>query len=67
MRRALLIFVGLLGTVLTAELGLRISNVWIGRHSDTMFTVIDYDEELGWKMKPNVSARIDLVDTELKS
>jgi len=26
-----------------------------------MFTVIEYDEALGWKMKPNINEKIDLV------
>jgi len=51
-------------SVLLVELVLRVSNVWIGRHSDTMFTVMDYDAVLGWKMKPNISGTIDMVDVE---
>jgi hypothetical protein len=48
----------------SAELLLRISNVWIGRHSDTMFTIMEHDDLLGWKMKPNIVDAIDVVDVE---
>lgn len=47
-----------------AEGVLRVSHVWIGRHSDTMFTVMEHHDRLGWRMRPRVTARIDLVDTE---
>src|SRR5881409_2087474 len=50
--------------LILAEALLRISGVWIGRHSDTMFTVMDYDPLLGWKMKPNVEERVSFVDVE---
>ncbi|MBI1870494.1 MAG: SGNH/GDSL hydrolase family protein [Chlamydiae bacterium] len=50
--------------VVTAEIFLRISGIWIGRHTDTMFKVMQYDENLGWRMKPNISTQMDLVDVE---
>lgn len=62
--RAAAVVGGCLVSLLLAELVLKASNVWIGRHSDTMFTLIEYDEVLGWKMKPNINEKIDLVDVE---
>ena len=59
-----LIFVGLVVGILVAESILRVSNVWIGRHSDTMFSVLQYDRLLGWRMKPGITQLIDLVDVE---
>src|SRR5688572_11290724 len=50
--------------LLLGEIMLRVSGIWVGRHSDTMFTVMDYDGELGWKMKPNVSGTVSYVDVE---
>ncbi len=50
--------------LLVAESLLRISNVWIGRHSDTMFSVLQYDRLLGWRMKPGITQLMDLVDVE---
>jgi len=55
--------VGVTALMLT-EGFLRISNIWVGRHSDTMFRIIEYDSLLGWKMKPNINEKIDLVDVE---
>lgn len=55
---------GFLVSLGVAEVGLRISNFWIGRHSDTMFTVIEHDELLGWRLKPNIREKIDFVDIE---
>lgn len=66
-RVPLLIFallLGCAGSLLIAETLLRVSNLWIGRHSDTMFSVIEYDETLGWKMKANQTTKVDLVDVE---
>lgn len=62
--RALAVVGGCLVSLLLAELVLKVSNIWIGRHSDTMFTVIEYDGILGWKMKPNIHEKVDLVDVE---
>lgn len=62
--RFVAILVGVTLSLAILELGLKISNVWIGRHSDTMFQVIEYDDFLGWRMKPNVVAKVDLVDVE---
>jgi hypothetical protein len=62
--RAAAVVGGCLVSLLLVELLLRVSNVWIGRHSDTMFTVIGFDATLGWKMKPNINEKIDLVDVE---
>ena len=62
--RTLSVALGCLSSVLVAEIGLRMSNIWIGRHSDTMFTIIEHDGALGWRMKPNIAARIDVVDLE---
>ncbi len=50
--------------LLAAESIVRLSNVWIGRHSDMMFTIMEFDELLGWKMRPGIQAEIDLVDVE---
>jgi hypothetical protein len=50
--------------LLLIEAALRVSNVWIGRHSDMMFTIIEHDATLGWKMKTGVHGAIDLVDVE---
>ena len=50
--------------LLAAEALIRISNVWVGRHSDMMFTVMEFDDQLGWKMRPGVQAEIDIVDVE---
>lgn len=55
---------GLLVGVFMAEGGLRLAGMWIGRHSDTMFTIIEHDSIFGWRMKPNVNETIDLVDVE---
>ncbi|MBI1883166.1 MAG: SGNH/GDSL hydrolase family protein [Chlamydiae bacterium] len=46
------------------ELFLHFSGVWIGRHTDTMFKIMTYDENLGWRMKRNLNTTIDLVDKE---
>ena len=59
--RAIFLIGGSLLGLIGAELALRISNVWVGRHSDTMFLLMGFDETLGWKMKPNVSETIDAV------
>lgn len=61
---AIALTAGCLISLMLAEIGLRVSNVWIGRHSDTMFTLIEYDGVLGWKMKPSVNGKVDLVDVE---
>lgn len=62
--RVVAVVAGGLMSLLLAEIALRVSNVWVGRHSDTMFTVIQYDDTLGWKMKPNIRGKVDLVDVE---
>lgn len=62
--RAIALLVGCFVSLLVAEVVLRLSNAWIGRHSDAMFTVIEYDRVLGWKMKPIINEKIDLVDVE---
>jgi hypothetical protein len=49
---------------LLAEVVLRLSGVWIGRHSDTMHLLMQHDDVLGWRMKPNLSATYDFVDVE---
>jgi hypothetical protein len=50
--------------LLLAEVALRVSGLWVGRHTDTMFTVMDVDAGLGWKMKPNVREKVSFVDVE---
>src|ERR1700752_168260 len=50
--------------LLAAEGVLRISGMWVGRHSDTMFTLMEFDPVLGWKMKPNVEEKVSFVDVE---
>lgn len=55
---------GCLTALFIAEFVLEVSNVWIGRHSDTMFTLVEYDPYLGWKTKPNLNTKVDLVDVE---
>ena len=62
--RISLVLASCLVGILLAEGALRLTGVWVGRHSDTMFTVIEYDPVLGWKMKPNVQERVSLVDVE---
>jgi lysophospholipase L1-like esterase len=62
--RLVFLAAGCLAGLLIAEAFVRVSNVWIGRHSDMMFTVMDYDELLGWKMRPGVREEIDIVDVE---
>jgi hypothetical protein len=47
-----------------SEAALRFSGIWVGRHTDTMFAVMDYDARLGWKMKPNVREKVSFVDVE---
>ena len=47
-----------------AEVFLRVSRIPIARHSDHMFTVIEHDARLGWKMKPRIDDIVDLLDTE---
>lgn len=62
--RVLALVGGCLVSVLLAEALLRVSRVWVGRHSDTMFTIIEHDDRLGWRLKPNLTATVDLVDVE---
>lgn len=62
--RILTLLIGCLAAGVLTEFGLRMTNVWIGRHSDTMFTIVEYDENLGWKMRPSASSKIDFVDVE---
>jgi len=62
--RAIALLLGCFGALFLAEGFLRISNVWIGRHSDTMFEVIRHDPQLGWRMKPGLQKKIDLVNRE---
>lgn len=50
--------------VFLGELFLRFTGIWVGRHSDTMFEIIQSDQELGWRMKPNINREINLVDVE---
>lgn len=47
-----------------SEWVLRVSGKWIGRHSDTMFKIIEYDDYLGWRLKPSLSEKVSLVDVE---
>lgn len=61
---ALAIGVGSLLGFGLAEGLLRWSNMWIGRHSDTMFDVMEQDRELGWRMKRRFRGTVDLVDVE---
>lgn len=56
--------VGVAGAFTLLEGSLRVSGVWIGRHSDTAFLLMEHDPVLGWRMKPNIAARLDLVDVE---
>lgn len=60
---ALLVASVLVGLVLS-ELALRVSGLWVGRHTDTMFAVMDYDARFGWKMKPSVHENVSFVDVE---
>src|SRR2546425_12205715 len=64
LRSLLLSTVASTAAVLLAESALRLSGVWISRHSDHMFSVIEEDANLGWRLKPNISATIDMFDTE---
>lgn len=47
-----------------AELSLRLFRPWVGRHSDTMFQVIEFDPKLGWRMRPGIQTLVDFVDRE---
>ena len=62
--RLAFLLAGCVAGLLFAEVLVRLSNVWIGRHSDMMFTVMEFDELLGWKMRPGVEEKIDIVDVE---
>ena len=58
------IVLGVAFAALVLEVGLRLSGIWIGRHSDTMFTLLEHDEVLGWRMRRNLRTEVDLVDVE---
>lgn len=60
---SLALFGGIVG-ILLLEGFLRVSHVWIGRHSDTLFTLLEYDDTLGWRMIPGENAKVDFVDVE---
>lgn len=36
----------------------------MGRHSDTMFKIVEYDSLLGWRLKAKINEKVDLVDVE---
>ena len=66
-RIAIGLSLGLFGCVfgvLLLEGFLRVSHVWIGRHSDTLFTLLEYDDTLGWRMQPGEEEKVDFVDVE---
>ncbi len=54
----------LVAALTLAELSLRLFRPWVGRHSDTMFQVIEFDARLGWRMRPGIQASVDFVDRE---
>ncbi len=56
--------IGLVAALLLAEGLLQVLNPWIGRHSDTMFTIIEFDPVLGWKMPPEIETKVSFVDRE---
>ncbi len=62
--RVMALGLGLITGLLAVEGILRLTNPWIGRHSDTMFTVIQHDPGLGWKMAPGIVTAVDFVDRE---
>ena len=62
--RVALLLGSLVLAVVIAEVFLRLSDIWICRHSDHMFLLVDHDINLGWKMKPGVEATIDMFDVE---
>lgn len=55
---------GIAAALALGEIALRVGSVWIGRHSDTMFTVVEHDPELGWRMKRGRTTTVDFVDRE---
>jgi len=62
--RAAVAMAGIAFAVIVAEIGIRVSGLRVGRHTDTMFTVMEYDPRFGWLMKPGVEQRVDFVDVE---
>lgn len=62
--RCIAIFLSLLGGLLFSELVLRLSPVWVGRHTDTLFKIMEYDPSLGWKLKLRLNKKVDFVDRQ---
>lgn len=56
--------VGVAVALLLVEATLRLSGLWVGRHSDTMFSLVEHDERLGWRMKRVFEGEVDFVDVE---
>lgn len=59
-----LVLVATVFALLVGEVFLRFSGVQVGRNSDTMFTVMDTDSVIGWRMKPGLQEKVSFVDVE---
>lgn len=62
--RWLALALAVLSSVLLLEVVLRVSPIWIGRNSDTMFLLMEYSQTLGWRMKPSIRETLDFVDVQ---
>jgi len=54
----------ILTALIVLEVFLRVTDIPIARHSDHMFTLLEHDSRLGWKMKANIHAKVDFFDVE---